>query len=189
MGNLGAKFPPLAFHATVVALLNFLSTMAAVKIGSLTFCPECGNLLDLPTADDDIVLCNLCSFAYKTSGSWFNFLFLARKRKVSNWHVGNEEEETKVITTSSPHAFQSPLKAKRHLVQQSKQPTESAAMVFACCPFGIQWIKIAKWIRLLDQRKVSQVWQRRNGISYNAATFRRRRSNSVLHMSQVRVSV
>lgn len=72
------------------------------------------------------------------------FFFLARKRKVSNWHVGNEEEETKVITTSSPHAFQSPLKAKRHLVQQSKQPTESAAMVFACCPIGIQWIKIAK---------------------------------------------
>ncbi|KAL1929488.1 hypothetical protein VTP01DRAFT_1626 [Rhizomucor pusillus] len=88
--------------------------MAAVKIGSLTFCPECGNLLDLPTADDDIVLCNLCSFAYKTSG--------------------NEEEETKVITTSSPHAFQSPLKAKRHLVQQSKQPTESAAMIKEKCP-------------------------------------------------------
>lgn len=38
-------------------------------IGSLLFCPECGNLLDVPGADDDILLCNQCSYAYQTAGN------------------------------------------------------------------------------------------------------------------------
>ncbi|KAI9316228.1 transcription factor S-II-domain-containing protein [Dichotomocladium elegans] len=69
-------------------------------IGSLLFCPECGNLLNVPGADDDIIMCNQCSHAYHTAGN-----------------AGYEQ--TKVVTTSSEHAFQSTLKAKRSLVQQS----------------------------------------------------------------------
>ncbi|KAI8330576.1 transcription factor S-II-domain-containing protein [Chlamydoabsidia padenii] len=75
-------------------------------IGSLIFCPECGNLLDMPGGDDDILLCNQCSYAYQISGF----------------------EAIKVVTTSSERAFQSALKAKRHLVQQSQQK-EAEAMV------------------------------------------------------------
>ena len=37
-------------------------------IGSLTFCPECGNLLDMAGGDDDILLCNQCSCAFRTAG-------------------------------------------------------------------------------------------------------------------------
>ncbi|KAI9243552.1 transcription factor S-II-domain-containing protein [Phascolomyces articulosus] len=73
-------------------------------IGSLLFCPECGNLLDMPGADDDILLCNQCY------------------------------EQTKVVTTSSAHAFQSPLKARRHLVQQSKNAKEAEATIKEKCP-------------------------------------------------------
>ncbi|KAI8145763.1 hypothetical protein BJV82DRAFT_602182 [Fennellomyces sp. T-0311] len=81
-------------------------------IGSLLFCPECGNLLDAPGADDDILLCNQCSHAFQTAGY----------------------EQTKVVTTSSVHAFQSPLKAKRHLVQQSKVAKEAEATIKEKCP-------------------------------------------------------
>ncbi|KAI9498625.1 transcription factor S-II-domain-containing protein [Zychaea mexicana] len=81
-------------------------------IGSLLFCPECGNLLDMPGADDDILLCNQCSHAFQTAGY----------------------EQTKVVTTSSQHAFQSSLKAKRHLVQQSKNAKEAEAMIKEKCP-------------------------------------------------------
>ncbi|KAL0075183.1 hypothetical protein J3Q64DRAFT_1763725 [Phycomyces blakesleeanus] len=80
-------------------------------IGSLVFCPECGNLLDMAGGDDDILLCNQCSFAYKTAG----------------------DESTKVVTTSSERAFQSKLKNKRHLVQQSNQK-EAEAMIKEKCP-------------------------------------------------------
>lgn len=38
-------------------------------IGSLTFCPECGNLLDMAGGDDDILLCNQCSCAFRTAGT------------------------------------------------------------------------------------------------------------------------
>lgn len=37
-------------------------------IGSLTFCPECGNLLDMAGDEDDILLCNQCSCAFRTAG-------------------------------------------------------------------------------------------------------------------------
>ncbi|ORZ08162.1 DNA-directed RNA polymerase I 13.7 kDa polypeptide [Absidia repens] len=80
-------------------------------IGSLIFCPECGNLLDMPGGDDDILLCNQCSYAYQISGF----------------------EAIKVVTTSSERAFQSALKAKRHLVQQSQQK-EAEAMIKEKCP-------------------------------------------------------
>lgn len=38
-------------------------------IGSLTFCPECGNLLDMAGDEDDILLCNQCSCAFRTAGN------------------------------------------------------------------------------------------------------------------------
>lgn len=41
---------------------------SANVIGSLIFCPECGNLLDMPGGDDDILPCNQCSYAYQISG-------------------------------------------------------------------------------------------------------------------------
>ncbi|KAI7864604.1 hypothetical protein BDF14DRAFT_1875892 [Spinellus fusiger] len=72
-------------------------------IGSLVFCPECGNLLDMAGG--------ICSFAYKTAG----------------------DESTKVVTGSSERAFQSSLKAKRHLVQQTQQK-EAEAMIKEKCP-------------------------------------------------------
>jgi DNA-directed RNA polymerase I subunit RPA12 len=43
-------------------------------IGSLTFCPECGNLLDMAGGDDDILLCNQCSCAFRTAGIYQNML-------------------------------------------------------------------------------------------------------------------
>ncbi|KAI8064822.1 uncharacterized protein B0P05DRAFT_476212 [Gilbertella persicaria] len=81
-------------------------------IGSLTFCPECGNLLDMAGGDDDILLCNQCSCAFKTAGI----------------------ETTEVVTTSSARAFQSPLKSKRHLVQQSKEAKQARAIIKEKCP-------------------------------------------------------
>lgn len=75
-------------------------------IGSLTFCPECGNLLDQAGGDDDILLCNQCGCAFKTAGI----------------------EATEVVTTSSKRAFQSALKSKRHLVQQ-KEAKQARAIV------------------------------------------------------------
>jgi hypothetical protein len=38
-------------------------------------------------------------------------------------------EAMEIVTTSSENAFQSPLKSKRHLVQQKGPKTEGAAMV------------------------------------------------------------
>ncbi|KAI9478109.1 MAG: transcription factor S-II-domain-containing protein [Benjaminiella poitrasii] len=81
-------------------------------IGSLTFCPECGNLLDMAGTEDDILLCNQCSCAFRTAGV----------------------EATEVVTTSSDRAFQSPLKSKRHLVQQSKQSKQERAIIKEKCP-------------------------------------------------------
>ncbi|CAO3614206.1 unnamed protein product [Cunninghamella blakesleeana] len=80
-------------------------------IGSLIFCPECGNLLDMPGGEEDILLCNQCSHPYPISGF----------------------EAIKVVTASSDRAFQSPLKAKRHLVQQSQQK-EAEATIKEKCP-------------------------------------------------------
>ncbi|SAM04402.1 hypothetical protein [Absidia glauca] len=65
----------------------------------------------MPGGDDDILLCNQCSYAYQISGF----------------------EAIKVVTTSSDRAFQSALKAKRHLVQQSQQK-EAEAMIKEKCP-------------------------------------------------------
>ncbi|KAI8582392.1 hypothetical protein K450DRAFT_226971 [Umbelopsis ramanniana AG] len=79
-------------------------------IGSLIFCPECGNLLDIPGGDDDLIVCNQCSYAQ------------------SNY------EAMEIVTTSSENAFQSPLKSKRHLVQQKGPKTEGAAMIDEKCP-------------------------------------------------------
>ncbi|CAO3668503.1 unnamed protein product [Rhizopus microsporus] len=76
-------------------------------IGSLTFCPECGNLLDMAGSDDDIILCNQCGCAFRTAGI----------------------ETTEVVTTSSERSFQSSLKAKRHLVQQNKAAQQARAIL------------------------------------------------------------
>jgi DNA-directed RNA polymerase I subunit RPA12 len=85
-----------------------MATEASANIiGSLTFCPECGNLLDMAGGDDDILLCNQCSCAFRTAGV----------------------EATEVITTSSERSFQSALKSKRHLVQQSKENKQARAIV------------------------------------------------------------
>ncbi|CEG68520.1 DNA-directed RNA polymerase I core subunit rpa12 [Rhizopus azygosporus] len=81
-------------------------------IGSLTFCPECGNLLDMAGSDDDIILCNQCGCAFRTAGI----------------------ETTEVVTTSSERSFQSSLKAKRHLVQQNKAAQQARAIIKEKCP-------------------------------------------------------
>ncbi|CAO3638524.1 unnamed protein product [Cunninghamella echinulata] len=59
-------------------------------IGSLIFCPECGNILDMPGGDE-------------------TFYFV-----------------TNVVMPTLFLIFQSPLKAKRHLVQQSQQKEAEA---------------------------------------------------------------
>ena len=90
-----------------------MATEASANIiGSLTFCPECGNLLDMAGGDDDILLCNQCSCAFRTAGV----------------------EATEVITTSSERSFQSALKSKRHLVQQSKENKQARAIIKEKCP-------------------------------------------------------
>ncbi|CAO3673011.1 hypothetical protein INT44_008051 [Umbelopsis vinacea] len=81
-------------------------------IGSLIFCPECGNLLDIPGGDDDLIVCNQCSYAQSSA----------------------DYEAMEIVTTSSENAFQSPLKSKRHLVQQKGPKTEGAAMIDEKCP-------------------------------------------------------
>jgi DNA-directed RNA polymerase I subunit RPA12 len=95
--------PPFFF--VFFALLIIMS--ASNIIGSLTFCPECGNLLDMAGSDDDIILCNQCGCAFRTAGI----------------------ETTEVVTTSSERSFQSSLKAKRHLVQQNKAAQQARAIV------------------------------------------------------------
>ncbi|OZJ04136.1 hypothetical protein BZG36_02834 [Bifiguratus adelaidae] len=85
-------------------------------IGSLIFCPECGNLLDTPSGDTDLIVCNACGYAVSSA----------------------DIESVKVVTTSSESAFPSPLKAKRSLVQQ-KDPSsldqqEDGATIKEKCP-------------------------------------------------------
>lgn len=103
-----------AFNCQFQLFFNNMSTESPANIiGSLTFCPECGNLLDMAGGDDDILLCNQCSCAFRTAGV----------------------EATEVITTSSERSFQSALKSKRHLVQQSKENKQARAIVstISCC--------------------------------------------------------
>jgi DNA-directed RNA polymerase I subunit RPA12 len=98
-------------------------------IGSLTFCPECGNLLDMAGGDDDILLCNQCSCAFRTAGKHGS---LNKKRtRIKEILLG--VEATEVVTTSSERSFQSALKSKRHLVQQSKENKQARAIVRAIC--------------------------------------------------------
>lgn len=80
-----------------------------------------------------------------------------------------------MVTTSSEHAFQSALKAKRSLVQQSAQAgKKEEATVSRKREVGqVDDMRTdhIECITLKDQRKVSSMWQRRDGISYHAVTF------------------
>lgn len=51
-------------------------------INSLTFCPECGNLLDMAGGDDDILLCNQCSCAFRTAGKEISFFVMTRSNYI-----------------------------------------------------------------------------------------------------------
>ncbi|ORX76929.1 RNA polymerase I subunit A12.2 [Basidiobolus meristosporus CBS 931.73] len=79
--------------------------------GSLIFCKECGNLLDM-LGDNDIIVCGMCGLTQKTDA------------------FGDFE----VITRSSEHAFPSALKNKRSLVQQQPKKREAAATIKEKCP-------------------------------------------------------
>jgi ribosomal protein S27AE len=70
-------WPSANFFSTFFFLLlvlkgeanNIMSTQAASNIiGSLIFCPECGNLLDMAGGDDDILVCGHCSCSFRTAG-------------------------------------------------------------------------------------------------------------------------
>ncbi|KAI8059583.1 transcription factor S-II-domain-containing protein [Gongronella butleri] len=81
-------------------------------IGSLMFCDECGNLLDMPGDTEDIIRCQLCGFGHQLENT----------------------NPIEVITASSERAFQSALKAKRQLVQNNTHQPEAEAMVDEKCP-------------------------------------------------------
>ncbi|RUS19515.1 transcription factor S-II-domain-containing protein [Endogone sp. FLAS-F59071] len=90
-------------------------------VGSLIFCPECGNLLDTPGAEDDLIVCNQCRTA----------LVYVWSREIRS---RPDYENIEVVTTSGPNAFPSPLKAKRSLIQQKQKPKEGAATIKEKCP-------------------------------------------------------
>ncbi|KAF9184670.1 DNA-directed RNA polymerase I core subunit rpa12 [Haplosporangium sp. Z 767] len=79
-------------------------------VGSLIFCPECGNLLDIP-GEDDLIVCNLCSYT----------------------HQSIDFENFEVVTTSKPGAFPSALRNKRDDVQRDLKDA-TAALVQEPCP-------------------------------------------------------
>ncbi|ORX48845.1 hypothetical protein DM01DRAFT_1385401 [Hesseltinella vesiculosa] len=81
-------------------------------IGSLIFCNECGNLLDMPGDTEDIIRCQSCGYGHELSN----------------------DKAIEVITASSERAFQSALKAKRQLVQNNTQQREDQAMIKEKCP-------------------------------------------------------
>ncbi|KAI9598967.1 hypothetical protein BDF19DRAFT_429671 [Syncephalis fuscata] len=80
------------------------------QYGSLFFCPSCGNLLD-SIAEQTVIVCNQCGDSQSTR------LF----------------ESFEVVTKSSENAFNSPLKLKRMLVQQTNK-REKAATIKEKCP-------------------------------------------------------
>ncbi|KAG0245631.1 DNA-directed RNA polymerase I subunit A12 [Mortierella sp. GBAus27b] len=79
-------------------------------VGSLNFCPQCGNLLDVP-GEDDLMVCNLCSYAHQSA----------------------DMENFEVVTKSRPGAFPSTLRDRRDNVQRDLKDA-SAAMVKEQCP-------------------------------------------------------
>ncbi|KAF9580023.1 DNA-directed RNA polymerase I core subunit rpa12 [Lunasporangiospora selenospora] len=79
-------------------------------VGSLIFCPECGNLLDIP-GQDDLIVCNLCSYAHQSS----------------------DFQKIEVVTKSQTGAFPSALRNRRDDVQ-SELKDATAALVKEPCP-------------------------------------------------------
>lgn len=47
-----------------------MPTTSQNRYGSLIFCPRCGNLLDLP-ADDDEIVCEGCGKVEDAAGAFF----------------------------------------------------------------------------------------------------------------------
>lgn len=47
-----------------------MSVTTQNRFGSLIFCPRCGNLLDLP-ADDDEIVCDGCGKVEDAAGGFF----------------------------------------------------------------------------------------------------------------------
>ncbi|RKP23585.1 hypothetical protein SYNPS1DRAFT_24346 [Syncephalis pseudoplumigaleata] len=80
------------------------------QYGSLFFCPSCGNLLDA-LSEQKVIVCNQCGDSQSAQ------LF----------------ESFEVVTKSAENAFNSPLKLKRMLVQQTKK-RETAATIKEKCP-------------------------------------------------------
>ncbi|EJD04496.1 DNA-directed RNA polymerase [Fomitiporia mediterranea MF3/22] len=85
---------------------------SAHKIGSLLFCPDCGTLLDFPTADAEFIPCEQCGFQEKASAY-----------------------ENIVITTRSHlDAFPSVLRQKRKTQTKIHESGETRMIVNEQCP-------------------------------------------------------
>ncbi|KAL1921794.1 uncharacterized protein VTP21DRAFT_10436 [Calcarisporiella thermophila] len=82
-------------------------------IGSLIFCPECGNLLDMP-GDDDLLACSLCGTVQSSI----------------------DYESFEVVTRSSPSVFKNALKNKRSVVVQKHKGSNDATIEEKCPSCG-----------------------------------------------------
>ncbi|KXN69118.1 RNA polymerase I subunit A12.2 [Conidiobolus coronatus NRRL 28638] len=81
----------------------------AYKVGSLLFCPTCGNLLDQITSQMSIS-CNCCQSVFAPPSGYT------------------------VVTKSRPNTFVSALKSKRELVQTNVASQEASATIDEKCP-------------------------------------------------------
>lgn len=84
----------------------------AHKIGALLFCPDCGTLLDLPSADADVIPCEQCGFTEKASAY----------------------ENIVITTRSHPDAFPSALRQKRKTQTKIHESSETRMIVTEQCP-------------------------------------------------------
>ncbi|KAG0146980.1 hypothetical protein CROQUDRAFT_656619 [Cronartium quercuum f. sp. fusiforme G11] len=86
------------------------------RIGSLLFCADCGNLLDVP-GEEDQISCDQCG---RTESA-------------------KSQEGFVIVTRSHPSAFPSSLRQKRALVQpptsaQDLDPAQAAPLMDETCP-------------------------------------------------------
>ncbi|KAH9824268.1 hypothetical protein DFH28DRAFT_1078010 [Melampsora americana] len=94
------------------------------QIGSLVFCIDCGNLLDVP-GSEDYLSCDQCG-----------------KMELSNCFSRNLtfQEGLEIITCSQPNAFPSSLRQKRALVQShlksndDQDQGQAAPLMDEICP-------------------------------------------------------
>ena len=127
--------------------------------GSLLFCPACGTLLDLPTADEPTVVCEQCKFEEQASGAFKVFLGMPilnmcpcffcgpcgfyMEHVIDHTHTFATYaayENVVVTTRSHPEAFPSALRQKRKIQTKVHESGEMRTIVSLFCWIGNPWL-------------------------------------------------